>query len=64
MNNLFPEMTFDFTAKVEHLIKHKDIFTEFRQLGCLFIVTALESLNTKILRKLIKGHSKKISWKF
>ena len=59
MNNLFPEMTFDFTAKVEHLIKHKDIFTEFRQLGCLFIVTALESLNTKILRKLIKGHSKK-----
>ena len=59
MNNLFPEMTFDFTAKVEHLINHKDIFTELRQLGCLFIVTALESLNSKILRKLVKGHSKK-----
>ena len=59
MNNLFPEMTFDFTAKIEHLIQQKDIFTELQELGCLFIVTALESLNNKILKKLIKGHSKK-----
>ncbi|MED5579717.1 MAG: CUAEP/CCAEP-tail radical SAM protein [Nitrospinota bacterium] len=59
MNKSFPKMTFDFTAKVEHLLKNKDIFPELKQLGCLFIVTALESLNGEILKKLIKGHTKK-----
>ncbi len=59
MNKLFPELTFDFTAKVEHLLKDRAIFPELKRLGCLFIVTALESLNANILKKLIKGHTEK-----
>ena len=38
MHAEFPSLTFDFTTKVEHIIKHRGVFPEFSQLGCLFTV--------------------------
>jgi hypothetical protein len=58
MHEEFPEATFDFTAKIEHLVKHAALLPEFARLGCLFVVSAVESLNEDILRRLDKGHTR------
>ena len=38
----FPEVTFDFTAKVEHLLRQRARLLELAALGCVFIVSAVE----------------------
>ncbi len=53
----FPELTFDFTTKVEHILQHQDLFPELAQLGCTFVITAFESVSEHVLAKLEKGHS-------
>jgi radical SAM superfamily enzyme YgiQ (UPF0313 family) len=52
-----PEMTFDFTAKVEHLLKRRDDLAELGASGCAFIVSAVESLSNRVLEELHKGHT-------
>ena len=59
MHAEFPFLTFDFTTKVEHIIKHRDVFSEFNQLGCLFIVSAVESLSDRVLQILEKNHTRR-----
>jgi radical SAM superfamily enzyme YgiQ (UPF0313 family) len=54
----FPEVTFDATIKVEHIVEHRDIFPRLAELGCLFVVSAVESLSEGVLGKLKKGHSR------
>jgi radical SAM superfamily enzyme YgiQ (UPF0313 family) len=54
----FPGVTFDFTAKVEHLLRHRARLPELAALGCLFIVTAAESLDDEVLKHLDKGHTR------
>ncbi len=54
----FPDVTFDFTARIEHLLLHRDLLPEFRRLGCVFIVTAIELLSERALQALRKGHSR------
>jgi radical SAM superfamily enzyme YgiQ (UPF0313 family) len=54
----FPDLTFDFTAKIEHILKHRETFSEFAQSGCIFVVSAVESLSDTVLDKLKKGHTR------
>ena len=58
MHEEFPDLTFDFTAKVEHLLHHEHFLPEFARHGCVFIVTAVESLSNRILDILGKGHTR------
>lgn len=58
MHNEFPDLTFDFTAKIEHLLKHRDLIREFANHGCVFVVSAVESLSSTLLRRLDKGHTR------
>lgn len=58
MHEAFPELTFDFTAKVEHLLKHRALIPEFAALGCRFIISAVESLNDTVLHHLAKNHTR------
>jgi radical SAM superfamily enzyme YgiQ (UPF0313 family) len=53
----FPHVTFDATIKVEHLLKHRNLLPELKDLGCAFIVSAVESLNDDVLLHLEKGHT-------
>jgi radical SAM superfamily enzyme YgiQ (UPF0313 family) len=53
----FPAATFDFTAKIEHLLRHRARLPELASLGCLFIVSAAESLDDRVLAVLDKGHT-------
>ncbi|HEX6791256.1 MAG TPA: CUAEP/CCAEP-tail radical SAM protein [Candidatus Krumholzibacteria bacterium] len=52
-----PGVTFDYTAKVEHLLRHPDVVDELHALGSLFVVSAVESFNEEVLRRLDKGHT-------
>jgi radical SAM superfamily enzyme YgiQ (UPF0313 family) len=54
----FPDVTFDMTTKVEHIVKHPTLFEELHELGCIFVVSAVESLNDRILQYLEKGHTR------
>ena len=56
MHAQFPELTFDCTTKVEHILEHAHVWPEFADAGCLFVISALESLNDEILERLDKGH--------
>ncbi len=57
LNDAFPEVTFDATIKVQHLIDHADLLPELRRCGCLFITTAVEAVDDDVLRLLAKNHT-------
>ena len=58
MHAAHPTVTFSFTAKVEHIVAREEIFPELAQLGCVFMVSAVESLSERVLRILDKGHTR------
>ena len=58
MHEAFPSLTFDFTTKIEHILKHKSLFPEFAQLGCRFVISAVESLGEQVLTILEKHHTR------
>jgi radical SAM superfamily enzyme YgiQ (UPF0313 family) len=53
-----PGLSFDFTAKIEHLLAHRGLLPELAASGCAFVVSAVESLNDEVLRHLHKGHDR------
>lgn len=54
----FPAVTFDFTAKIEHLLRHRSLLPELAANGALFVVSAVESLSDEVLGHLEKGHTR------
>jgi radical SAM superfamily enzyme YgiQ (UPF0313 family) len=54
----FDELTFDVTTKVENILKHRDRFAELAACGCIFVVSAVESLSDTVLDRLMKGHTR------
>jgi len=54
----FPELTYDATIKVEHLVKYPREVRALKETGCLFIISAVESVDDRILRELDKGHTR------
>jgi radical SAM superfamily enzyme YgiQ (UPF0313 family) len=57
LHDRFPALTFDCTTKVEHVLEHADVWQDVAASGCLFVVSALESVNDEILARLDKGHT-------
>ena len=58
MHAEFPALTFDATIKIEHLVKYPGQIRELGECGCLFILSAVESVDDDILEKLDKGHTR------
>ncbi len=54
----FPKMTFDTTIKIEHIVRHRELFPTLADAGCLFVVSAFESASDAILANLAKGHNR------
>ena len=54
----FPRVTYDVTIKIEHLLKHKRHLATLRDTGCLFVTSAVESVDDEVLRRLDKGHTR------
>jgi radical SAM superfamily enzyme YgiQ (UPF0313 family) len=54
----FPGLSYDVTIKIEHLLKYPEMIPMLRGTGCLFICSAVESIDDAVLRHLRKGHSR------
>jgi radical SAM superfamily enzyme YgiQ (UPF0313 family) len=54
----WPGLTYDVTIKVEHLLNHRDLLPVLKRTGCLFVTSAVESLDDAVLEKLAKGHTR------
>ena len=54
----FPSITYDVTIKIEHLLKYKDHLPTLRDTGCLFVISAVESVDDAVLGFLDKGHTR------
>jgi radical SAM superfamily enzyme YgiQ (UPF0313 family) len=54
----FPRLTYDVTIKVEHLLKHGDCLPKLRDTGCLFVTSAVESIDDAVLERLAKNHTR------
>jgi len=54
----FPAVTYDVTIKVEHLLKHADLLPRLAGTGCLFVTSAVESIDDRVLGLLDKGHTR------
>jgi radical SAM superfamily enzyme YgiQ (UPF0313 family) len=57
MHKKFPHLTFDFTAKIEHLLKRRALLPDLSAQGCLFVISAVESFSDHVLERLHKGHT-------
>lgn len=53
-----PLLSYDVTIKVEHLLGHVDLLPRLRETGCLFVTSAVESLDDRVLAILEKGHTR------
>ena len=53
-----PGVSYDVTIKVEHLRRHDDRLAVLRDTGCLFVVSAVESIDDAVLARLDKGHTR------
>jgi len=58
LHDEFPHVSYDFTAKIEHVLEQQRLFPEFGATGCAFVVSAVESLSDTVLTHLDKGHTK------
>ena len=54
----FPDLTYDVTIKVEHLLEHAEQLPLLRDTGCLFVTSAVESVDDRVLALLEKGHTR------
>jgi radical SAM superfamily enzyme YgiQ (UPF0313 family) len=54
----FPPLTYDVIIKVEHLLQHRDLLPLLARTGCLFVTSAVESVDDEVLAKLEKGHTR------
>lgn len=58
LHEAFPELTYDATIKVEHLLKHAGHLETLVRTGCLLVTTAVESVDDPVLDILDKGHTR------
>ena len=54
----YPSLTYDATIKIEHLRNHRALLPSLQRTGCLFVTSAVESVDDDVLRKLDKGHTR------
>jgi hypothetical protein len=53
-----PLLTYDATIKIEHLRQYRRYLATLRDTGCLFVTSAVESLDDAVLQRLEKGHTR------
>ncbi|OPX43928.1 ribosomal protein S12 methylthiotransferase RimO [Ruminiclostridium hungatei] len=49
LHSEFPQLTYDFTARVDHILENKETVMEMAQLGVKFIVSSLEFHSQEVL---------------
>jgi radical SAM superfamily enzyme YgiQ (UPF0313 family) len=54
----FPDLGYDVTIKIEHLLAHGKHVATLRETGCRFVTSAVESTDDRVLAILEKGHTR------
>lgn len=58
LHEAFPDLTYDVTIKIEHLLKYAGHLPTLKESGCLFITSAVESFDDDILTIFQKNHTR------
>jgi hypothetical protein len=58
LHRAYPTLTYDATIKIEHLLQHEALLPRLRDTGCLFVTSAVESVDNRTLAILQKGHTR------
>lgn len=56
LHRRWPQVSFDVTTQVSHLLQHDGLIEELAELNCAFVVSAFESLSDTVLSRLHKRH--------
>jgi radical SAM superfamily enzyme YgiQ (UPF0313 family) len=59
LHKAHPTLTYDVTIKIEHLLVHRQLLHRLRETGCLFVTSAVESVDDRVLARLEKGHTRR-----
>ena len=57
LHDAFPQLTWDATVKIEHIVRYPGHIETLAETGCLFLISAVESIDDAILARLAKGHT-------
>ena len=57
LHDAFPRLTYDATVKIEHVVRYPEHVRTLAETGCLFLISAVESIDDRILALLAKGHT-------
>lgn len=58
LHDRHPALTYDVTIKVEHLLRYRELLPVLARTGCLFVTSAVESVDDDILRRFEKNHTR------
>ena len=58
LHRRFPDLTYDVIIKVEHLLQHARHLPALRDTGCLFVTSAVEAVDDRILEIFDKRHTR------
>jgi len=58
LHGRFPDLTYDVTIKVEHLLRHEQHLPRLHETGCLFVTSAIEAVDDRILEIFDKHHTR------
>ena len=58
LHSEFPELTYDVTVKVEHLLKHPAALEKLCETGCVLITSAVEAIDDQTLEIYDKSHTR------
>lgn len=54
----FPDVSYDVTVKIQHLVRHADLLPVLKETGCVLVTSAVESFDEHILDVFDKHHSR------
>ena len=58
LHERFPDVTYDVTIKIEHLLRHAKHLPTLLDTGCAFVTSAVEAVDDRILRIFDKNHTR------
>jgi hypothetical protein len=58
LHRRFPELTYDVTIKVEHLLAQSSLLQRLGETGCVLVTTAVESFDDTVLEYFEKQHTR------
>lgn len=58
LHDEFPDLTYDVTVKIEHLLRHERDLPTLRDTGCVLVTSAVEAVDDRVLAYFDKRHTR------